>query len=98
MLYLLLKSTSPDTRIGVFNLKHEIDKSTLANFVNNIKYIIDDMSSNYSIIVDRGELHEDYVSHIFRSLLLDPNSTFNSFIKRTKDDWETGTDVPSVAF
>ena len=52
------------------------------------------MSSNYSIVFDRREHHEDYVCHIFRDLLSGPNSTFNSFIERTKDDWDTVTEAP----
>ena len=52
------------------------------------------MSSNYSIIVDKGEIHEGYFCHIFKALFLGPNSTFNHFIENTKDDWDTGTEVP----
>ena len=43
MIYLIFKSINPDTRIAVSNLKDEIDKSTLAKFGNNIKYLLDDM-------------------------------------------------------
>ena len=39
------------------------------------------MSSNYSIIVDKGEHHKDYGRHIFRFLLLGPNSTSNFSLK-----------------
>ena len=46
MIYLLFKIINTDKSIGVSNLKYEIEKSTLAKFGNNIKYIIDDMSSN----------------------------------------------------
>ena len=68
MLYLLFKSTNPATSIGISNLKYEIDKATLANFGNNVKYLLDNMSSNYSIIIVRVERHEDYVRHVFRAL------------------------------
>ena len=37
MLYLLLKSINPSLRIGVPNLKYEIDKVTLDKFGNNVK-------------------------------------------------------------
>ena len=57
MLYLLLKSNSPDTRIGVSNLKDEIEKSTLAKFEKNTKYFLDGISSNYTIIIDNRERH-----------------------------------------
>ena len=53
------------------------------------------MYSNYSIITDKGEHHETYVRHIFRFFLSGPNSTFNIFIESTKDDLDTGTEVPA---
>ena len=46
MLYFIFKRINPDTRIGVSNLKDEIEKSTLAKIGNNLKYLLDDMSSN----------------------------------------------------
>ena len=61
MIYLIFKSINLDTRIGVSNLKDKIKKSTLTKFGNNIKDLIDDMSSNYSIIVDKVNLRENYV-------------------------------------
>ena len=61
MLYLIFKRINLATRIGVSNLKYEIEKKNLAKFGNNVKNLIDDMSSNYSIIIDKGEHHEDYV-------------------------------------
>ena len=90
MIYLLFKSTNPDKRIGVSNLKYEIEKSTLAKFDNNVKYILDGMSANYTIIIDKGERNKDYVVTIFRDILSDPKSNFNSFIETTKDNWDTG--------
>ena len=53
------------------------------------------MSSNYSIIIDKLECHADYGRHIFRDILSRPNSTFNCFMKRTKDDWDTGRQFPA---
>ena len=46
MLYLIFKRINPVTRIGVSNLKEEIQKANLAKFGNNVKYLLDDMSSN----------------------------------------------------
>ena len=69
MIYLLFKIINPDTRIGVSNLKYEIEKATLAKFGNNVKDLLDEMSSNYYIIIDKGEYYEDYFCNIFRYLL-----------------------------
>ena len=95
MLYFIFKSTNPATIIVVSNLKYDIDISTLTNFGNNVKDLHNDMSSNYSIIVDKGERCEDYVRHIFRALLSYPNSNFNHSIEINKDDWDTGIEVLS---
>ena len=73
MIYLLFKSVNTDESIGVSNLKDEIDKSTLAKSGNNIKDLLDDMSSNYSINIYTGERHEGYVRHIFRDILTGKN-------------------------
>ena len=43
MLYLLFNIINPATRIGVSNLKYEIEKATLAKFGNNLKGLLDDM-------------------------------------------------------
>ena len=54
------------------------------------------MYSNYSIIIDKVEYHEDYVWHIFRSILSGTNSTSNRFIEIKRYDWDTETKLPSV--
>ena len=76
MIYRAFKSINPVTSIGVSNLKDEIDKSNLDKFGNIVKYLLDDMSSKYSIFLDKGEHHEDDVRHIYRNILSVPNSTF----------------------
>ena len=93
MLYLLLKTSNLDTRIGVSNLKYETNKEIQDKFSNNIKDLLDDISSNYSIIIDKGEHHKDYVWHILRDILSGKISTPNYFIEMTKDDWDTGTEL-----
>ena len=54
------------------------------------------MYSNYSIIIDKGKRHADYVRHIFRDLLSWQKSSSNFFIERKKDDWDTETEVPAA--
>ena len=44
IIHLPFKSINPYTRIGVSSLNDEIEKSTLAKFGNNVKYLLDDMS------------------------------------------------------
>ena len=59
MIYFIFKSINPATSIGILNVKYDIEKSTLGNFGNNIKDLLYFVSSNYSIIIDKGERHEE---------------------------------------
>ena len=73
--------------------KTKFEIATLDNFGKNVKYLLDDMSYNYTIIIDKGEYHEDYACQIFRALLSGTNSTFNCFIEIKKDDWDTVSEI-----
>ena len=57
MIYQIFRSINPAKRIGVSNIKYESEKATLDKFGNNVKCLLDDMSSNYSTILDKGEQH-----------------------------------------
>ena len=87
MIYLIYKIINPDTSIDVSNIKGEIRKSTIAKFGNNVEDLIEKMSSNYSIIIDKVEYHEGCVGHIFRYILSGSNSTFNFSLKGIKKIW-----------
>ena len=49
IIYLLIKGINLATKIGVSNLKDEIEKISLVKLRNNVKDILYDMSSNYTI-------------------------------------------------
>ena len=53
MIDLIFKSINPAKMIAFSTLKYVIEKSTLTKFGNNIKDLLDDMYSNYSIIIDK---------------------------------------------
>ena len=89
MLYLSFKQINPDTRIGVSNIKDEIEKSTLGRHVIKKIFFIVDMSSNNTIVIYKVETKQNYAFHIFRDILLEPKSTFNNLIKRKKDYCDT---------
>ena len=73
LIYLLFKIINPAKNIGVSNLKDEIDKATLDKFGNNVKELLDEIYSNYSIILNKVEHHDDYVRHIFRDIFVVTN-------------------------
>ena len=53
MIYLVFKIINPSTRIVFSDLKDEIERSNIAKFLNNVKDLLDYMSSYYSIIIDK---------------------------------------------
>ena len=80
MLYVIFKIINSATRVEFSNLKYDIEKSKKSKFGKNVKDLVGDMSSNYTIIIDMVGLHEDYVCHLFRALLSGPNSTINCLL------------------
>ena len=95
MLYLLFKSINPATRISLSDLKVDIDILTLSKLRNNVRDVPDNIPSDYTIIINKGGLNENYVCHIFIDLLEVPNSTFNRFIGISNYEWDTGIDIES---
>ena len=93
MLYLTFKSINPKTRIGISNPKEKIERATISKIGNNMTDILDEIYSNYTIIIDKGGNNEDYVHPIFRAHLLGLNSTLNCFIECPKYEWDTGTEI-----
>ena len=53
MIYLIFKIINLDTRIGVSNLKGEINKANISKFGKVLKDLLDDMYSNSTIIIDK---------------------------------------------
>ena len=47
---------NPDIRIIVSNIRYEIDKTNIAKLGNNVKYLLDDIYANYTIIIDKGDV------------------------------------------
>ena len=86
MIYIIFESINPATRVGVSNIKNEIDRATLDNFFNDIKDLLDKMPSGYTIIIDNEDHCKDRFLRLFRSFLTRHNLTLNCFIKITKDD------------
>ena len=52
MLYIIFQSINPSTNIGISNLRGEIEKKPMSKFGNNVNYILDDMPSKYTIIIE----------------------------------------------
>jgi hypothetical protein len=92
MLQILVEKVKPSTRVGIIALKDKIRAARLANFNHNVCDMLDHMNDTYLEIVCSGGKHEDMIMDLFTSLLSSKNEIFNSYIQRTKDNWEVGKD------
>ena len=80
MLHILVQSITPTTRVGVSNYKLVIQNSKLSDHTRNMKEMLDNMESNYHRILEQKHTHDDYVMHLFTSMLTSKNEEFNSTI------------------
>ena len=95
MIYLLIKSVNPDTRVGVHDLKRKIQAARLSAHGHNVKAMLDDMAQNYRQILEADQTHDDFLYNLFDALLSSKNSVFNNYIQHEKNLWEKGQDVNS---
>jgi hypothetical protein len=93
MLQILVTKVKPSTRVGLTDLKDKIRSAKLANFSENVADMLDHMNDIYLEILKSSGSHEDFLMDIFTALLTSKNEVFKAFIQRSKDDWETGTDI-----
>ena len=89
MLWLILKKINSTTQVGIKNLKDTIEESTLLKSSNNIVVMLDRMQQNLEDIKDRGSTHDDYLRHMFCTLMTSTNMVFRSFIQQERNKWET---------
>jgi hypothetical protein len=93
MLQILVTKVKPSTRVGLTDLKDKIRSAKLANFSENVADMLDHMNDIYLEILKSSGSHEDFLMDIFNALLTSKNEVFKSFIQRSKDDWETGSNI-----
>ena len=82
IIWLLLQSCSPSTRVGVTKLKDQMRSATSAQHKHNIKDLTDYMKTKYRAIIEKGQNHDtdDYVRDIYKALKTVPNPAFKSWV------------------
>ena len=90
ILWLLLQSCNPSTRVGVSELKTDLREANSAKFKHNVKDLTDYMSSKYREIQEKGQQHQDYLLDLFNALKTVPNSDFAAFVRDERQAWEIG--------
>jgi len=93
MLQIIINGINPTTRVGVSDFKKAVQNAKLSTSSNNVKDMLDDMTSNYQEIIAQQNTHGGYTMHLFDALLTSKNEVFRSMVQRKKDDWELGGEV-----
>jgi len=95
MLWLLLQSCNPSTRVGISELKTDLRNATSSKFQHNVKTLTDYLSSKYREIEERGQEHQDFLLDLFNALQTVPNPDFAAKIRDERQAWEIGGDKPA---
>ena len=82
MLCLILKKVNTTTQVGMSNLKDVIEKATLRKIINSVVVMFDMMHQNLEYIQYHGSTHNDYLRHMFHTLMASNNVIFRDFIQR----------------
>ena len=81
-----MSSVNTSTRVGVNDLKSLIHYARLAQFQYNVVDMCDFIMTNYELIGDQGERHDDVILDLYAALLSIKNDVFNRFVERSKDN------------
>ena len=94
MILIALKRVSPNTRVGISNVKSSLSKVDLAQFKGDIGKMCVSMLKSKQDIEDMGGNHEDFVLNVFSAAERSKSSKFVKYVNRIRDEWESDeTDV-----
>ena len=69
---------NPSTRVGISDLKPDIQNARLVQFQWNVVDLCDKMTGHYVLIVKLNGHHEDMVLDTYSALLSGKNDVFNN--------------------
>jgi len=90
ILWILMQTCNPSTRVGVSELKEELRRATSAKFNHDIQKLTDFMSSKYREITEKGQRHEDIILDVFNAFKTVPNPDFAAHVRDERKHWELG--------
>ena len=61
---------NPSTRVGVDDIKKEIQNAMLAKYNHDVKKMFDNTNRNYFSLLRQGHTHDSYMMHVFDALLI----------------------------
>ena len=86
LLKLLMDRVDPNIVIVIKVLRTKLEFVKLHSFGNNVDSMLTDMEEHYLKILDNHSTCESIRRYCLNALLSGPNSKFNAFIERIKDD------------
>ena len=92
----------PNVVIGIKVLYAHLESVKLHSFGNNVDAMLPDMEENYVKMLDNHSTCESICRYCLNALFSGPNTKFNAFIERIKDDIDSQTSLektcPSTNF
>ena len=92
IIWKLLQTCNPSTRVGVENLKDNIRNVTSAKFNHDVQKLTDYLKKNYREIREKSMDYDDYLTQVYRALGTVPNAPFHSWVQDDLKEWYLGND------
>ena len=89
MLWLLLSKINPSVRVGISNLKTNLQTANMPAHKHDVVALLDYMHDKYTRIYQNNGQHGDYTLNLYTALLTANNDEFKTFINNLQDEWET---------
>ena len=91
LLKLLMDSVDPNIVIGIEVLHAQLESVKIHSFGNNVDAMLTDIEDNHVKKLDNHSTCESTHRYCFNAHLSGPNTKFNAFIERIKDDIDSQT-------
>ena len=91
MLRIIFDTADPSTTVGISNLKEKLMASTLSDYEQDVKEMLDKMEMTYQEILLKDGSYGDFMLNIFNSLETSTNSQFLKWLDGKRNEWEDGT-------
>lgn len=91
MLKILIDKIEPDNVLGLEIWRRKLATMKLHEHGNDVNKLLDAMVTIHRKITNSGKTHDAYRDNICDALTSGPNSSFNDWVQRTIDDYESGT-------
>ena len=86
------------TRIYLQSHKDIISKAKLAGYGNDVNSMLNAKEKSFDTIIDNNGTHDDFMIHLFNSLLSSKSRIFCDYIQGFKNRWEEDDDEITSAF